>query len=325
MNHFYKTCEGAKEGKNGYGYIEVPWWKVPGRDEAWRIETLSGMDFDMQKFAQEFECEFQGSSGTLISGSKLKSLVIKEPISSANDINAYEEPKPGHVYTSIVDVSRGRGLDYSALQIIDTTQMPYKQVLTYRNNLVTPLDYAEIIFRLSKAYNEAVVLVEINDIGQQVAEAIQYDYEYENILYTQNNGRSGKIISSGGKTAEVGIRTTKSVKSVGCSVLKMLVEQDQLLLNDYHTINELSTFSRKGLSYEAETGSHDDMVMCLVLFAWLSDQKYFREMTDINTLAKLREKSEEDMESDMLPLGFLNTGHDEPDVIDVVDQHWIKF
>lgn len=325
LNHFYKTCEGAKGGTNGYGYIEVPWYKVPGRDEKWRQETLSGMDFDLQKFAQEFECEFQGSSGTLITGSKLKALVIKEPISSTNDISVYEEPKPNHVYSCVVDVSRGRGLDYSAFQIIDVTKMPYRQVLSYRNNFITPLDYAELIFRIVKAYNEAAILVEINDIGQQVAEALQYDYEYENILFTQNNGRSGKIISSGGKTSEIGVRTTKSVKAIGCSVLKLLVEQDQLILNDYHTINELSTFSRKGGSYEAESGAHDDMVMCLVLFAWLSDQKYFREMTDINTLAKLREKTEEDMEADMLPLGFLNTGHDEPDIIDTVQQNWITF
>ena len=325
LNHFYKTCEGAKNGTNGYGYIEVPWWKVPGRDEEWKRETLSGMDFDLQKFAQEFECEFQGSSGTLISGSKLKALVIKEPISSANDVSVYEEPKPGHVYTCVVDVSRGRGLDYSAFQIVDVTQMPYRQVLSYRNNFITPLDYAELIFRIVKAYNEATVLVEINDIGQQVAEALQYDYEYENLLFTQNNGRSGKIISSGGKTSEIGIRTTKSVKAIGCSVLKLLIEQDQLILSDFHTINELSTFSRKGISYEAESGCHDDMVMCLVLFAWLSDQKYFREMTDINTLAKLREKTEEDLEADMLPLGFLNTGHDEPEVIDTVQQNWITF
>lgn len=325
LNHFYKTCEGAKEGTNGYEYIEVPWWRVPGRDEKWKKETLAAMDFDLQKFAQEFECEFQGSSGTLISGAKLKELVIKEPITSKNNLYMYSAPTPGRTYALVSDVSRGKGLDYSAFQVVDVTAMPYQQVCTFRDNLITPLDYADIIYRTAKAYNEAAILVEINDIGQQVAESIQYDFDYDNILYTINNGRSGKIISTGGKGQEIGIRTTKSVKSVGCSVLKMLIEQNQLIVNDFNTITELSTFSRKGTSFEAEQGCHDDMVMCLVLFAWLSDQKYFREITDINTLARLREKSDDEIEADLLPFGFIETGHDEPTVIDIVEENWMRF
>jgi len=325
LNHFYKTCEGAKEDKNGYAYIEVPWYKVPGRDEAWKTETLAAMDDDLEKFAQEFCCEFQGSSGTLISGSKLKTLVIKSPISSKNGLNVYEYPIAGHTYACIVDVSRGRGLDYSAFQIVDITAMPYRQVCTFRDNMILPMDYSALISRTAKGYNDALVLVEINDIGQQVAEAMEYDYEYENMLHTQNNGRQGKMVSIGGKTSELGIRTTKTVKSIGCNVLKMLIEQDQLIVNDFSTIQELSTFSRKGSSYEAESGCHDDMVMCLVLFAWLADQKYFRELTDIHTLSALRERTEEEMDLDLLPLGFIDTGHDEPEVVDVVEDHWIRF
>lgn len=325
LNHFYKTCMGAKDGTNGYEYIEVPWQRVPGRDEKWKKETLEAMDHDIQKFAQEFECEFQGSSGTLISGSKLKTLVIREPITSKNNLSMYEAPVAGRTYACVVDVSRGKGLDYSAFQMIDVTSMPYKQVATFRDNWITPLDYADIIFRTSRGYNEASVLVEINDIGQQVAESLLYDFDYDNILYTINNGRSGKIISTGGKGQEIGIRTTKTVKSVGCSVLKMLVEQDQLILSDFNTINELSTFSKKGVSFEAESGCNDDMVMGLVLFAWLSDQKYFREITDINTLARLRERSEDDIDSDMLPFGFIESGHDEPTVIDIVQDNWMNF
>jgi hypothetical protein len=316
---------GAKEGTNGYEYIEVPWQRVPGRDEKWRKETLEAMDHDLQKFSQEFECEFQGSSGTLISGAKLKNLVIKEPLTRKNGLSMYEAPLPTRTYACVVDVSRGKGLDYSAFQVIDVTSMPYKQVATFRDNYITPLDYADIIFRTCKGYNESLVLVEINDIGQQVAESLLYDFDYDNILYTINNGRSGKMISTGGKGQEIGIRTTKTVKSVGCSVLKMLVEQDQLILNDFETINELSTFSKKGGSFEAESGCNDDMVMGLVLFAWLSDQKYFREITDINTLARLREKSEDDIDSDMLPFGFIENGHDEPTVIDIVEDNWMNF
>ena len=305
LNHFYKTCEGAREGTNGYIFIEVPWYKVPGRDEKWKQETLQAMDFDYQKFAQEFECAFLGSSGTLIEGSKLKSLVIRTPIAEQGGLRMYERPEEGHTYVLIADVSRGKGLDYSAFSVIDVTKMPYNQVCTFRDNMVTPIDYAQIIHQISKNYHDAYVLVEINDIGEQVVDTLHFDYEVETILSTESAGRSGKRISGGfGKNVDRGIRTTKSVKAVGCNMLKMLVEQDQFVINDFHTINELSTFSRKGISYEAESGAHDDTVMCLVLFSWLTDQSFFKDITDINTIHKLRQKSDEDLMEDLIPFGF---------------------
>ena len=305
LNHFYKTCEGAREGRNGYEFIEVPWYKVPGRDEKWKEETLAAMDYDYQKFAQEFECEFLGSSGTLIDGSKLKSLVYKNPIHESNNIIQYEAAVPDHTYVLIADVSRGKGLDYSAFQIIDVTKMPYKQVCVFRDNMITPIDYADIIHRCIKLYNSAYALIEINDIGEQVADILHYEFEVEEILYTESAGRSGKRISSGfGSNTDKGIRTTKSVKAIGCNMLKLLVEQDQLIINDFNTIKELSTFSRKGVSYEAEPGAHDDLVMCLVLFSWLTDQTFFKDMTDINTMVKLKQKTQEQLEEQLLPLGF---------------------
>ena len=249
--------------------------------------------------------EFMGSSGTLISGGSLKRLKHIEPIIKERiGINKYENVKKNHTYICTVDVSRGKGLDHSAFHIIDVTEMPYKQVLTFRSNLVAPIEYAEIIFNTCKYYNTANVLVEINDIGGQVADLLADDYEYEAILHTENAGRLGKKISYGA-AAERGIRTTKSVKSVGCSLLKLLIEQNQLILNDFETIKELTTFSRKNNSYEAEAGCHDDLVMGLVLFAWLSDQKYFAELTDIHTLKKLREQSEEELMDTLLPFGFM--------------------
>lgn len=312
LNHFYKTCEGAKEGKNGYKYIEVMWYDVPGRDEAWKQDVLEALDFDTQKFAQEYECAFLGSSGTLIDGSKLKNLVIKTPIHDKNGLTIYAEPEKGHTYSCVVDVSRGKGLDYSAFQIVDVTSMPYKQVCAFRSNMITPIDYCEIIYQITKKYNEAFILVEINDIGQQVAEILHYDYEVESLLSTETAGRSGKRISGGfGKNTDKGIRTTKSVKAIGCNMLKMLIEQDQLIVNDFDTINELSTFSRKGTSYEAESGCHDDLVMCLVLFAWLCDQPFFKDITDINTMMKLKQRNEQDLLDDMLPIGFIDNGLDD--------------
>lgn len=267
-------------------------------------------------------CEFIGSSGTLIAGWKLKELVHQAPMVQKEGLIQYKKPEDGRVYMMVCDVSRGKGLDYSAFQVIDVTKMPYEQVCVFRNNALSPMDYADVIFRTAKNYNKASVLVEINDIGEQVSHSLHYDFGYENVLFTENAGRSGKRISSGfaGKGADKGIRTTKIVKSIGCSILKLLVEQNQLIINDFHTINELSTFSKKGNSYEAEPGKHDDLVMCLVLFSWITEQQYFKDYTDINTLMSLREKSEEDMEQDMAPFGFVFNGRE-----DLFDEEYEQF
>ena len=309
LNHFYQIWQNAAENRNNYKSIKVMWHDVPGRDEAWRKDTLSAMNFDTEKFEQEYCVEFLGSSGTLIAGWKLKELVHMTPLLQKDGLYQYKQPIKDRSYVCIVDVSRGKGLDYSAFSILDVTQMPYEQVCTYRNNTIAPIDYADIIHRVCKSYNKAATLVEINDIGEQVATALHFDFDYDNVLFTEHAGRSGKRITSGfGSNVDRGIRTTKSVKSVGCSILKLLIEQNQLIVNDFNTINELSTFSRKGISYEAESGKHDDMVMGLVLFAWLSDQMYFKEYTNINTLASLREKSEDDILDDLTPFGFVDNG-----------------
>jgi len=327
LNHYFKICTGAQADPtsaeyNGYRYVEVPWWDVPGRDEEWKKEILRGMDFDMEKFAQEFCCQWLGSSGTLISGAVLKTLVHKTPQFETDGLRIYEEKTGNHNYVLIADVSRGKGLDYSAFHVIDVTEMPYKQVATYRNNMVTPLDYSTVIHTISRRYNNASILVEINDIGAQVADSLFFDYESESLLYTENAGARGKQVSTGfGKDAsrDRGIRTTKTVKAVGCSILKLLIEQRKLLVNDPETIRELSTFSKKNTSYEAESGCHDDLVMGLVLFAWLSDQKYFKELTDIETLKELRDLTDEQIEQNLVPFGFADFGESLEDnlVIDV--------
>lgn len=315
LNHFYKTCEGAKAKKNGYEFVQVMWTDVPGRDQKWYDETLAAMDFDTEKFAQEMECEFLGSSGTLIAGWKLKQLVYKEAVKEVGGIIVYEEPKPDGNYVIVVDVSRGKGLDYSAFQVIDISQMPYVQVGAYRNNMITPVDYAAAVHAAAKYFNDANILVEVNDIGEQVAGIIFEEYEYENMLLTENNGREGKRLLSGvagfnGK-ADKGIRTTKSVKSIGCSMIKLLVEQNQLIINDFETIREMSTFSQKGTSYEAEPGNHDDLMMCLVLFGWLSNQRFFKELTDINTVINLKEMNEEKVFSELVPFGMIDDGQND--------------
>lgn len=328
LNHFYKTCVGAMKdangkeianglpGRNGFCYFEVPYWVVPGRDEEFVENAKAECDYDEDKFSQEYCCEFLGSSGTLISGKKLKELVPLDPIQQTEDgLLMYKEPQSERVYSCVVDVSRGKGMDYHAFNIIDVTEMPYRQVCVFKNNLLTPVEYTEILFQMAKRYNNASVLVEINDIGGQVADLLYDDYEYENILYTENAGRAGKRISLGfSKSVDRGLRMTKATKVVGCSLLKLLVEQDQLIINDYNTIHELSVFSKKGKSYEAEEGEHDDLVMTLVIFAWLSKDKYFRELTDNATLLRLREKSEDQIAEELAPFGvIIEAGQDEED------------
>jgi len=309
LNHFWKTCKGAEEGTNGYQFVKVMWYDVPGRGEKWKKETIESLDHDEDKFNQEYCCEFLGSSGTLISGSKLKELYPENPIMKSDGLTQYEKPEKGKQYVLIADVARGKGLDYSTFNVIDITEMPYRQVAVYRDNLIGPVDFATVIYRAGMIYNQAGVLVEINDIGGQVSDILLLDYGYENLLYTQNSGRSGKVLSGGfGKNVDNGIRTTKLVKGTGCSMLKMIVEQNQILIRDYETIQELSRFSRKKDSFEAESGFHDDLVMNLVLFAWMVEQPYFKDMTDINTLVKLREKTDEQIEEEMLPFGFVDVG-----------------
>jgi hypothetical protein len=328
LNHFHATWANAIQGTNGYNPILVHWTSVPGRDEKWKEDTLAGMNFDLEKFDQEYNCEFLGSSGTLIAGWKLKELVARAPILQKDGLTQFRQPEPDHVYMMVCDVSRGKGLDYSAFQLVDVTTMPYQQVGVYRNNAITPLDYADIIHRTAKAYNNAYVLVEVNDIGEQVSTSLNYDFGYENVLFTENAGRSGKRITTGfgGGSVDKGIRTTKIVKSIGCSILKLLIEQSQFIVNDINTISELGTFSKKGTSYEAEPGKHDDLVMCLVLFAWLSDQQYFKDYTNINTLMSLRDKTEDDIEQDLAPFGFVDSGREdyiEEDYGRLVGEDWM--
>lgn len=319
LNHFHKTWELANkrdsdpENWNGFTPIRVTWQEVPGRDEAWKMKQLKGYDFDYQKFSQEYEVEFQGSSGTLISGSKLKTLVCATPVTDNHaGLIQYQSAIEGHTYVLIADVSHGKGLDYSAFHVIDVTAFPYRQVCTFRSNQISTTDYTDVVFRIGKAYNTAYVLVENNDWGAQVPQMLHNEYEYENILMTKTTGRQGKGIFFG-PGAEQGVRTTTTVKAIGCSMLKALIEGDRLIIHDQATINELSTFSKKGNSYEAEIGKNDDLVMGLVLFGWMTNDPFFKEISDSDVLKALREHNLDELEQEMLPFGFIEDGREEID------------
>ena len=312
-NVFHKTWKDSELGRNEFIRIKATWRDVPGRDEEWKQRHLALVNNDTDKFSQEYEAEFIGSSGTLIAGWKLKSMCDDLPIFDRLNVKQYIEPIPNHIYMAIADVSRGKGLDYSTLQVLDITSMPYQQVCVYRSNLTLPSDFSEIINRIGKAYNNAHLLIEINDIGQQVAEILHNDYEYENLINTENKGRLGKrILSTFGvnPTTERGIRTTKTVKNVGCSILKLLIEQNQLLIKDRDTINEFHSFIKVKNSYAAEKGTHDDLVMPLVLFGYVSDQPFFKEITDINTLFKIKELQEKEIQEQSGPLAYFYNGQE---------------
>ena len=308
MNHFYKLWSDAQEKKNLYKPVEVHWSEVPGRDEKWKEETIKNTS--KEQFAQEFECDFVGSINTLINATKLKNMPFKDPALVLGDMDIYEEPQEGHVYTLVVDVSHGEGLDYSAFSIIDSSEFPYKQVAKYRNATIPPLTYPTVIHNAALKYNESFVLVEINDIGQQVADILHYDLEYDNMLMVTQRGRAGQVLGGGfgiGQ-AQMGIKTTKKVKQVGCLNLKNLVESDKLIIEDFDTIAELTSFVARGYSYEAEPGHNDDLVMTLVLFCWLTTQPYFKDLTSVDARKLILADKSKVEEEELLPFGFIDSG-----------------
>ena len=320
LNHFYKLWVDAEEERSSYKSIEVHWTEVPGRDEEWKKETIANTS--EEQFRQEFECEFIGSTNTLISATKLRAMAFRTPTEVHGDLDVYEGPQEGHTYTMTIDTSRGLNLDYSAFAVIDVTKLPYKLVAKYRNNTVSPLVYPSTVVNVARTYNDAFCLVEINDIGQQVADIMHHELEYENILTTVSKGRSGQQISGGySRNVQYGVKTSKQVKGIGCSTLKTLVEQDQLLIEDFQVIAELAGFVQKGQSYEAESGQHDDLAMTLVLFAWLSNQTYFKEITDVNIREKIYKLQQEMMEENVLPFGVIDDGQEES-FVDSTGQVW---
>jgi hypothetical protein len=322
MNHFHKIWHNAERNKNEYIPTEVHWSEVPGRDAKWKEQTIANTS--AQQFQQEFECDFLGSSDTLISSSKLKNLVYDDPIKNSNGLDMYELPQKSNDYILTVDVSRGTNNDYSAFTVIDITTVPYKVVAKYRNNEIKPMLFPNIIFDIAKAYNKAYCLIEINDIGDQVANILHFDLEYDNILMCAMRGRAGQIVGSGfsGKKSMLGVRMTSAVKKVGCSNLKALIEEDKLLVTDYDIISELTTFIQRNNSFEAEEGCYDDLSMCLVIFSWLATQPYFKEMTDQDVRKRIYEEQKNQIDQDMAPFGFIDNGLVEDSFVDDEGDRW---
>ena len=323
MNMFYKLWTDAQSKKNDYIPLEVHWSEVPGRDEVWKEETIRNTS--QSQFNSEFECEFLGSIDTLIAPHKLKQMPYVDAIQKNADLDIFESPDPKKTYFLTADVSRGTSQDYSAFLVLDVTEMPYRVVAKYRNNEIKPLLFPQKIYEVAKAYNNCFVLVEVNDIGEQVANALQFDLEYDNLVMASMRGRAGQILGAGfsGGKAQLGVRTTKAVKRIGCSNLKQLIESDKLLIPDYDIMSELSTFIVKGSSFQADDGCTDDLVACLFIFAWAVDQVYFKELTDNDIRERMYAEQKEQLEQDMAPFGFVDNGIDEPEVeVDEYGTRW---
>jgi hypothetical protein len=311
MNHFYRMWHDAERGKNEYVPTDVHWSEVPGRDDKWKEQTIANTS--EQQFKVEFECEFLGSVNTLINPSKLKNLVYDDPVKRNAGLDIYENPIEDHNYLITVDVSRGIGNDYSAFVVFDITKFPYKQVAKYKNNEIKPMLFPSIIYQVAEGYNNSWVLIEVNDIGDQVANILHFDLEYDNILMCSQRGRNGQIVGTGfsGKKSYLGLRMTQAVKKLGCSNLKTLLEDEKLLVNDYDIISELTTFIQRKQSFEAEEGCNDDLVMCLVIFSWLVAQDYFKEMTDNDIRKRIYEEQKNQIDQDMAPFGFISDGFED--------------
>jgi hypothetical protein len=322
MNHFYRMWHDAERNKNEYVPTEVHWSEVPGRDAVWKEQTIANTS--ESQFKVEFECEFLGSVDTLISTSKLRTFVYEDPLQSNKGIDVYEKPIEDHDYIITVDVARGVGIDYSAFIVVDITTFPHKVVAKYKNNEIKPMLFPSIIHDWAKGYNNAFILCEVNDIGDQVASIIHYDLEYSNLLMSSMRGRAGQIVGQGfsGKKTQLGVKMSKTVKKVGCSNLKTLIEDDKVIFNDYDIISELTTFIQKHNSFEAEEGCNDDLAMCLVIYAWLVAQDYFKELTDQDVRKRIYEDQRDQIEQDMSPFGFIVDGSEESSFVDAEGDRW---
>ena len=322
MNHFYRYWHDAERGKNEYVPTDVHWSEVPGRNEEWKLQTIANTS--EQQFKIEFECEFLGSVDTLIAPSKLRALTYENPMQRNAGLDIHETAIKDHEYLITVDVARGVSEDYSAFVVFDITSFPHKIVAKYRNNEIKPMLFPNVIYEVAKNYNGAFILCEVNDVGDQVAALLHYDLEYDNVLMCSMRGRAGQVVGQGfsGKKTQMGVKMSKTVKKVGSLNLKTLIEADKVLFQDYEIISELTTFISKSNSFEAEEGCNDDLAMCLVIYAWLVCQDYFKEMTDTDVRKKLYEDQKNQIEQDMAPFGFINDGLGDDSFVDAEGDRW---
>jgi hypothetical protein len=313
MNLFYKLWMDAINKRNNYKTFEIHWSMVPGRDEAWKEETIRNTS--ERQFRQEFETEFLGSSNTLISGYKLQTISYRDPIAVHDALKIYEMPqkesegsKTDHLYCICVDVSEGKNLDCSAFQVIDISSIPYKQVASYASSSVTPILFPTIIYNAARMYNDAYILVEINN-NPQVADSLHADFEYENLWKIYTGNKQPQQLSAGfARGIQMGLKMSPQVKAIGCSNLKTLIEGDKLVIHDFDTYSELTTFEQQKNSFKAAEGANDDLVMSLVIFAWVATQKYFKEIVNHDIRKQIQLEKMNQVDDLMLPAPLIEDG-----------------
>jgi hypothetical protein len=296
-NTFHKLWEGSVQGTNSYASTRVDWWDVPGRDEVWKNETIANTS--QLQFDQEYGNQFFGTGNTLINAETLMSFRTAPPLRYMDHglFLVYSEPCAEHEYIMTVDVSKGRGQDYSTFNIIDISTRPFKQVAVYRNNTISPILFPNVIYKYATVYNEAYVVIENNDQGTVVCNGLYLDLEYENVHVT-----------SAIKSDAIGIDMNRKTKRLGCSAIKDILEERQLEIYDEETIKEISTFEAKRQSYEASDGNHDDLMMNLVMFGYFASTQFFSDMTDVNLKQILFQEKVRQIEQDIVPFGFIDNG-----------------
>lgn len=325
LNLFYKLWQNAKAGRSNFKSVEAHWWQVPGRDEKFKTETIKNTS--ERHWASEYECEFLGSQDTLIKTSKIASLSFAEPcLKTPDGLTVYEMPKEGRLYLTLVDTSRAIGQDYNAFTVVDITEVPYRIVAKFRNNQIPVAVYPNVIYSVATKYNDSFLLVEINDVGQQVADIIRDELEYENLLEIVVKGKKGQKVgvAYGGARTYNGVKMSSQIKRIGCNALKEMIEGDKLILNDFDIIAEISTFVSKAQSYEASSGYHDDLVSTLVMFGWLTTQPYYNELVNLDVRRRLYEEKLKKIEEDLMPFGYTDSGNEEDETIRQLAQESVE-
>jgi len=310
-NQFHKVWEGAVQGINQFKPFRVDWWDVPGRDDKWKTETIANTS--QLQFDQEFGNTFFGTGDTLINAETLLSLRAKpyKRLLENGLLKIYKEPEKDHDYIMTVDVSKGRGQDYSTFNILDISTRPFEQVAVYRNNTISPVLFPNIIYKYAKVYNEAYVVVEANDQGSVVCNGLYHDLEYENMH-----------VESAIKANALGIEITRKTKRLGCSAIKDILENGKLKIVDEQTILEISTFEARGQSYEATEGNHDDLMMNLVMFGYFVSTQYFADMTDINLKEMIFKQRMQEIEDNVVPFGIIDDGRQYSQQIENTEDPW---
>ena len=329
-NHFWKFWNDAINKNNDFVPMYIPYWEIPGRDEAWALEQKRQLG-DL-KYNQEVLCKFLGSSLTLINSDTIEYMTTCPTVYSKDGLDLYEYPINGqrdedeklvtkpHTYVIVADTAKGVGGDYSAFVIVDITEVPYKLVGKFRDNKIAPMLYPTVIHKIAKDYNNAYVMIEINS-SEQVAHIMHNELEYDNIIFVNRDTKKGQVVSGGfggGKT-QLGVQTDKRVKRIGCFTFKALVEEKKLLIMDADTISEISTFIQVRDSYAADDGYHDDLVMPLVLFSWLTTNSYFKELNNVNIREAMYQERIKQIEEDVIPFGFIQNGLEEEILVDSGD------